>query len=343
MSTSVLSVNGRLRSLYDTSVVKEKRTRGYRPVALGKPLVVRYLYFFVRHKTHEKKNKLMISTFLKAKESKEAAAEAINYFSREAVFDDNDAFRLDAFGGERYGHPLVYYTKSYLGESLYMTTKIMELDKIEDKVVRAIQDGIGLAAAIPVFAEFLPYAAAAHAGVQLFQQVGDFFNRDDPIVSGHNLDLYFDLENGARLQSGRIVCVTGDMSEDVLLHGDKYRLSDNNRLITTKTDKEYTDTPYFVLQIDAKANRKLAAFDYYLGAAGLLRETNRGDNAADIVATVVDMYKGYCDIRAIKEIEDLSFDAHDKDTKKMIKAIYKSMSKETRKIYQERMKEITSG
>lgn len=343
MSASVLSVNGKLRSLYDVAAAKEKRKTGYKPVTIGNPLIIRYLYFFLCHKTVERKNRLMISTFLKTKESKEAAAEAINFFNNEAVFDKKDEFRLDAFGGEHYGHPLCYYTKSYLGESLYMTTKIMELDKIDDKVVTAIQKGIGAVAAIPVFAEFLPYAAGASIGVSLFRKINNLFNQDDPIVRGHNLDLHFNLENGARLQSGRIVCVTGDVKEKALLIGDKYRLSDNNRLVEIKTNKEYTDSPYFVFQVDAKANRKLASFDYYLGAAGLLKETNRGGNAAEIVSTVVDMFKGYNDIRAIKEIEDLSIDVGDKHTKKMIKALYKSMSNETRKIYKERIKEITSG
>jgi hypothetical protein len=343
MPASVLSVNGKLRSLYDPVSAKGKRKRGYNPVAIGKPLIIRYLYFFVCHKTYERKNKLMISTFLKAKESKEAAAEAINYFNRETVFDKKHEFRLDAFGGEHYGHPLIYYTKSYLGESLFMTTKIMELDKIDDKVVKAMQKGIGMAAAIPVFAEFLPYAAGAHVGVSIFQKINNLFNQDDPIVRGHNLDLYFNLENGARLQSGRVVCVTGDMSERTLLRGNKYQLSDSNRLVEAKTGKEYTESPYFVIQVDAKTNRKLESFDYYLGAAGLLKETNRGGNAAEIVSTVVDLFKGYRDIRAIVEIEDLSVDAGNKHVQKLIKALYKSMSNETRKIYKDRIKEITSS
>lgn len=343
MSTSVLSVNGKLRSLYDVAAAKEKRTTGYKTVAIGKPLIIRYLYFFLCHKTYERKNKLMISTFLKTKELKEAVAEAINYFNEEAVFDKNHEFRLDAFGGEHYGHPLCYYTKSYLGESLYITTKIMELDKIDDKVVKAIQEGIGIVSAIPVFAAFLPYAAGARVGVSLFHKINNLFNQDDPIVRGHNIDLHFNLENGARLQSGRIVCVTGDMSEKALLAGDKYMLSDNNRLVEVKTKKEYTDSSYFVFQVDAKANRKLELFDYYLGAADLLNETNRGGNSAEIVQTVVDMFKGYSDLRSIKEIEDLSIDVGDRNTKKMIKALYKSMSNETRKIYKDRIKEITSG
>jgi len=102
---------------------------------------------------NEDKNELMISTFIKSQETKEAAAEAINYFNREVKFNSKDEFQIEAFGGEHYGHALAYYTKSYLGESIYMTTKIMELDKIDDEVVKAIHKGIGTVSALPVFAD----------------------------------------------------------------------------------------------------------------------------------------------------------------------------------------------
>ena len=120
----------------------------------------------------------------------------------------------------------------------------MELDRVDDKVVKAIQKGIGMAASLPVFAEFLPYAAGASVGVSLFQKIINVFNRDDPIIKGHDLDLHFNLENVSRLQSGRIVCVTGDMSEKQLTSGKRYKLSENNRLIDKNTNKEYTKNSY---------------------------------------------------------------------------------------------------
>ena len=114
--------------------------------------------------------------------------------------------------------------------------------------------------------------------------------------------------------SGRIVCVTGGMSEKQLLSPGKYKLSQNNRLLEAKTKQEYTASSYFVLQIDSKANKKLEGFDYYLGAADLFKKTNRGGNPAEIVSTVAEMFKGYRDITAIEEIEDLSIDAADEET-----------------------------
>ena len=71
---------------------------------------------------------IMLSTFVKTAEEKQGAAEAINYYNPETIFQ-NGQFRLTDFGAQHYGHELCYYTKSYLGESLRFTTKIMELDK----------------------------------------------------------------------------------------------------------------------------------------------------------------------------------------------------------------------
>ncbi len=340
MGASILSVNGKLRSLYDHATVDEERAQGYNQVDVGQPLIVRYLYFFLRLERPEKKNQVMISTFVKATETKQAAAEAINFFDPKAKFDKNKQLRISDFGGEHYSHPLCYYTKSYLGESLYLTTKIMELDKVDRKVVAAIQRGIGTVASLPVFAEFLPYAAGVSVGVSLFEKIVNLFDTDDAIVGGHDLDLHFNAVNVRHLQSGRIVCVQGK-EEDQILSGNKYELSIDNRLIEAKSKKEYTETPYFVIQLDSKLNKKLEAFDYYVGAADLLKQTNRGGDSSELVSTVVEIFKGYNDIEALREIEDLSVDAGDEAVKKRILALHRSMSKEARSLYTERVKELT--
>lgn len=341
MGASILSVNGKLRSLYDHASVEQERAQGYKKIEIGKPIVVRYLYFFLQHKMPEKKNELMISTFVKATETKSAAAEAINLFDKEAVFDANKNLRITDFGADCYGHPLCYYSKSYLGESLYITTKIMELDKVDPKVVSAIQKAVGTVAGLPIFAEFLPYLAGASVGVSLFRNILDLFNKDDVIVKGHDLDLHFNLENVRHLQSGRIVCIPGKEDRHFLIDG-KYKLLQNNKLVEEDSEKEYTDSPYFVIQIDSKANKKFENFDHYAGAADLLSQTNRGGDPTEIVSSVVELFKGYNDVEAMREIEDLSLDSDDEEVKKKIKAIYKSMSKETRGLYKNRVKELTT-
>lgn len=41
-----ISVNGRLRSVYDQFSSSEERSDGYTQVQIGKPLLIRYLNFF---------------------------------------------------------------------------------------------------------------------------------------------------------------------------------------------------------------------------------------------------------------------------------------------------------
>jgi hypothetical protein len=342
MGASLFSINGNLRSLFDRATLEEKRSQGYKNIEIGKPIIIRYLYFFLQHKKPEKKNKLMISTFVKATETKSAAAEAINLFDKEAVFDENKNLRITDFGADCYGHPLCYYSKSFLGESLYLTTKIMELDKVDPKVVSAIQKGVGTAASLPMFAEFLPYLAGASVGISIFQKLLDLFNQDDVIIKGHDLDLHFNLEHVRHLQSGRIVCIPGKEEAKFLTDG-KYKLLPNNKLVEENSGKEYAETSYFVIQVDSKANKKLENFDHYAGAADLLSQTNRGGDPTEIISTVVELFKGYNDIAAMREIEDLSLDLDDEEVKKKIKALYKSMSNETRGLYKDRVKELTGS
>ena len=112
-AVTLFSVNGALRDLYEEAA-EEPRAHGYAPVAVGQPLLVRYLHFHLRHPGGEGRHELLISTFLKAAENKSAAAEAINYFDDEARFEGG-ALTIRDFGGEKYGHPLVYYSRSYRG------------------------------------------------------------------------------------------------------------------------------------------------------------------------------------------------------------------------------------
>ena len=83
MGASLLSINGELRSLFDRATLEEERSQGYKKIEIGKPIIIRYLYFFLQHKRPERKNELMISTFVKATETKSAAAEAINFFDKD--------------------------------------------------------------------------------------------------------------------------------------------------------------------------------------------------------------------------------------------------------------------
>lgn len=340
MPASILSVNGKLMSLYDSASVEEPRSAGYNTVEIGKPLIIQFLYFYLKHPHPEKKNEIMVSTFVKTKETKEASAEAVNYFDNTLEFNRKTKdLRICDFGAQRYGHRLIYYTKSYLGESVSMTAKIMELDKTNKKLIESIKNGLGAVASLPIFAEFLPYTAGASIGVSIFTKIFDLFNKDDALIKGHDIDLQFNLPNVRRLQSGRIVCIP-DKEEEFFIGGG-FELSQDNQLIKSDTNEEYTGSSYFVIQIDSKENKPLENFDYLVGAAALLSLTNRPGNPTEIVETFVDIYKGYNDIKTIQDIEELSFEVDSDETKKKMTALYKSMTNVGKALYKDRMKAIT--
>lgn len=334
----LLSVNGNLRSLYKQAGVEEERSIGYKALDIGEPLVVRYLYFFIKYEPNERENQLMISTFVKTMEEKQGAAEAINYYNPKTIFE-NGQFRLTDFGAQYYGHELCYYTKSYLGESLRLTTKIMELDKVNKNLVKAIKGGISTIAGMPAFVEFLPYFALVSTGVSIFVKMADIFNRDDVIEPGYNLDLHFNRPNARRLQGGRIVCIPRKDEADFL---NEYKLSRNNRLVDASNGEEYTESAYYVLQVSNEKNSLYENFDYFQYAAELLAKTNR-DNPREVVDSIVSLTKGYSDIAAMRQIEELALDIDSPDSRKKVKGLYKSMTPDAQRLYQSRIEEMLAS
>ncbi len=348
-----LSVNGELKSLTYAPGEDESRSTGYNPISIGKPLVVRYLNFFLKIPNttssgsgddelwyrsggdDNSSEEVMITTFVKTTEEKKGAAEVINYYNPEMLFK-NGISSLDSFGGELYGHELCYYTKSYLGETVRLTTKIMELDDASVQLSE-IADGIERIGSAPMFIEYLPYVATAKAATNIIGKLLKFLDRDDPIVKGISLDLFYNVPHAKKLQSGRIVCVDG-LSEKELLS--KYALSQNNILINKKTNEEYQTTSYYVLQVNSETNKLYDGFEYYQGAAELLSKVNRKGRIQDFVGIIKDSLETYYDRDMINEIEGLRFDVDDDSTKQKINALYKKLTPQMKELYKDRLKEI---
>ncbi len=342
MPANVLSVNGTLKSLYDLATVTEPRASGYKPIEIGKPLVARYLRVFVKWENKNKSDQeLMISTHVKTTEEKQGAAEAINYFNPEAEFV-NGEFELVDFGAQWYGHELCYYTKAYLGESIRFTSRVMELDSLDNKAVNAIKTGITAIAGLPSFASFLPYTALATAGANVSQKLVNLFDKDDVLLRGQDLDLHFNKANSRLLQSGRIVCVA-DPKGSTLTEADilgQYELTRDNRLVHVESKVEYTNSIYLVLQVNQEKNALYNDFDYFQGAAELLARTNRGGDAREFVDTFVSMAQAFTDVDAIRQIEELALDVDEDDVRSRLAALAKHMSPDMKKLYHDRLKEI---
>lgn len=337
---NLLSVNGNLEKMNKVPGADLTRTTDYTEIKIGEPLVVRYLYFFLNlpEAGDSKKEEVMLSSFVKTKEEKQGAAEAINYYNPETAFE-KDQCRISTFGGMTYGHKLCYYTKSYQGEPIKMTTKIMELDKLNLKLDE-ISDRIIPFGALPLFVDYLPYVAATKSILGVLEKLWNFLDKDDPIIPKHDLDMYFRVNHESKLQSGRVLCVHGKSEDDIL--GKKYHLDNqSNRLLDKNTGEEYTDTSYFVVQVDSKAYPRFEKFKYYQGTAELLSKTNRRRNIMEFVDVMVDGLQSYNDIITVRQIEKLeySFDPPEERVKKA-QALYKNMSEEFIPVYRDKFNNL---
>jgi len=335
---NLLSVNGTLERMNKVPGAKETRSIDYTEIKIGEPLVVRYLYFFLKlpKAGDSKHEEIMISSFVKTKEEKQGASEAINYYNPETSFEKGQC-PIDKIGGQIYGHKLCYYTKSYQGESIKMTTKIMELDKMNLNL-KQISESITPLGALPMFVDYLPYVATAKSVLVVLEKLWNLLDKDDPVIPKHDLDMYFKVNHESRLQSGRVICVHGKSEEEI--YG-KYCLDNQSNRLIDDNGKEYTETSYFVVQVDSKPYPKFEMFDYYQGAAELLGKTNRKRNIMEFVDVVANGLQSYNDITTVRQIEKLEY-SFDKPEKRVEKAhaLYKNMSEDFLKLYRERFNNL---
>lgn len=304
-------------------------------VAIGRPLAIHYLYFSLRH--DRGRQRLMISTFTKAEEQKRAAAEAVNFYNPRARFDEQGVFRLLDFGAQYYGHPLCYYTRSYLGETIRLTTKVMELDKLDRRAMRALRAGLAQAAILPVFTEYLAYLSFIDAGFRVAEKLINFFNRDDAIIESHNLDLHFRRTNARQLQAGRVVCIPG-AEDGEFAESEAWHLAPNNRLIESATGREYERGSYFVLDVKPREHPAYDKFEYFQQVAELLELTNRSADPREVLDIGVEMAKSYQDYRLIGQLEDcLIVPPRERDTEK-VTAMFRLLTPRSQRLYEGRLR-----
>lgn len=310
-----------------------------RVLKLGDPVVIRYLYFFLRHKDRGRQQ-LMISTFVKTEETKIAAAEAINFYHPRARFDADRCFRLADFGAEQYGHPLCYYTRSYLGETIRLTTKAMELDRADRRVTRALKDGFAAAATVPPFVEHLTWFSLLGAGVEVAERVIDFLNRDDALIESHSLDLHFGTTWGRQLRTGRYLCLPdGDAAE--FSESSAWIVGGDNTLRETATGREYTRGSYFVLEIVSQENPAYDKFDAYQNVAELLAMVNRGDRPTEFLEFGAELMRSHRDYRWLDEIETLALQQPPSpDARNRILALYRMLTPRARRLFEPRLKAL---
>ncbi len=330
-----LSVNGELVSLMDPVGGGSNRSQEYTSLALGKPLVVRYLSFFLVDGSARDRNNhdIMISTFTKTEEVKEGAAEAVNYYNTDHSFS-NGLAEVRNWGGRNYGHELIHYSKSYAGESLRLTSMVRRLRSPGD-AVKKVLDGIGKVGGSPFFIEFLPYAAVGKAAGNVVANLLNVLIEDRLPVPATDLDLHFGRPNSNNLQSGRIVCVQGMNDADLVDSG--MRLNEYNYLVDS-SGKQFDENSYYVMQVNSEKHKSYEDFDYVKGAAELLALTDQKGGLDEFIEVAVQGFSAYADIRAIDEIEEMRRDLDEDETFAKAEALFKGLDPDLADYYETRWK-----
>lgn len=336
MPSIVISVNGELRDAFTAVASADAHASPYAKVALGQPLVVEYRRLSLQNPGGTKR-KLMVSTFVKTEEGKNAAAEAVTYYSPSAGFSNDGRFELIDFGGRDYGHPLCYYTRAFAGETLRLTVYPSELHKLDNNTVKALNASVSAIGGLPMFTQFLPYLTLAKAGLNIFAALLNFFHHDD-VYSSISCDLHFDQADARILQSGRFVCVP-DIDQDhpvtdAMLIG-HYRLTADS-LLTSSADGTEFPGSYFVVSVNAMEHKAYDKFDYFQGAAQLLEMTNRGGDLGSILSQVTSYGTSFSDMETVKRIESLRPTASDPAIQTQANALFQSLSSDMKLIYQDR-------
>ncbi len=134
------------------------------------------------------------------------------------------------------------------------------------------------------------------------------------------------------------MCIPGKDEKSIMKN---YKIRPDNRLAEINNDEnEYVDSSYFVLQIHNEMNRLYENFDHFQSAADLLQKTNRGGDPTEFADSIVSVFQGYSDIDAVRKIEDLAFELDNEGSRKKLKALYKYMSPDMKRIYQSRINEL---
>ena len=118
-----------------------------------------------------------------------------------------------------------------------------------------------------------------------------------------------------------------------------FKLNAKNRLVDTE-GKLYTQTPYFVIQVNSETQSGYDDFEYFQNAAELLAMTNRPDGIKDFVETAALGFKTYSDIATINQMEDMQDDLDNPESLKKFKALFKTMSSDVKDLYRNKYKEI---
>jgi hypothetical protein len=315
----LISVNGKFES---PSIQHENSS--YKKVEIGKPMSIGLLSFFPGNIKSDwgGKAEIMLSSQIRTGPRAEMAPELINMMLKNYNFKRSPV--IQDYGGEVYGDPVIYYTKSYLGQRIGLTIHGNEMDRIGSKSwdqIRGTMEAIGQLA---LFTPAAPYLAAAGLATNITKALVNLINRNDRLTMRRQ-DFYFNESNKIKLQAGRYLLWEG--SPTVKIIKNNFHLTSDgdadyppNILVETSSNKEYKTTPYIVLQIDGKKRSEYDNFEIGAGSAKLLEQYGNQKTGALIFQTIKDLAIQVNDATQLKKVKGLlrSYNKSESDEEKAL-------------------------
>jgi hypothetical protein len=266
----LLSIDGSL-----TTTVAKHPGGSYSPVTVGEPLAVELLTFFPGRIEGDwgGKAELMISSQVRVGPSTKPVPRLVNMMLRN--YDFRMASPVQDYGGDVYGDPMLYYTKSYVGQRVGLTMRGVEMDKVDNKVWNRLTGTVSKLGKIALFTPAAPYLAGAALVGKFFGAVGKAATRNDRLLVTRK-DFYFNPEHQRVLQSARYLFWS---EQSGFHHGSmkaQYKLTGKgddvpNLLVSQTTGEPFTAHPYFVVQISARKRKEYDDFEIGAGSAELWR------------------------------------------------------------------------
>ena len=319
----LLSINGSLGT-----TTANHSGGGYVPVTIGEPVAVKLLTFFPGMIKNDwgGKAELMISSQVRLGPSNTLPPRLVNMMLRN--YDFKKASPIQDYGGDVYGDPMLYYTKSYAGQRLGVTLRGVEMDKVDDKVWNGVTGTISTLGKIALFAPAAPYLAGAAVIGKIFKSVLNAAARNDRLLVARK-DFHFNAAKNQRiLQSARYVFWDEKKSFHHASMKARYKLTGTgdyvpNVLVSQTTGEPFTYCPYFVVQIDAIKRKEYEDFEIGAGSAKLLETWGNKELGVSIFTAVNELASHVNDAKQLSSIRGFIKDlknADSDDEKKEFKA-----------------------
>lgn len=295
-----------------TLISTDEEHPGIARVEEGKPLYIRYSSFYLNLKdVSDRKTQVLVTTQAEADEKITKVPPFVTRWDDEASANA-PTYSFRDWGAARAGHPMIFYSKAYLGETVRFTTYVWEIDRANEDLFAAIGRALDTGAGLPVFLDLVPAMGAAKIALNLLQGVSNWMDKDDPVIRGKDIDL----GSTRLLRAGRYVVSVGIGEPDLIA---KHKLEGLH--LKTSAGADVT-TSYFTFDVSSQEQRKLEKFDQFAGAAEILARTNRGSGggAKEGIELAAEALGAYSDLRILDEI-DIS-----KRDKRKLEALRKRLS-----------------